>query len=108
MSADVTAPPRSKPIVVTTRTTAAEFEAAVDQALTVDPSPQLKLATHWDLARSPGGAPRAAQLVASWARIARDPTLIIHASGPEDVETIQRFTRQLHGLSAAMLATRVY
>lgn len=80
----------------------------MDQALTVDPSPRLKLATHWDLARSPGGAPRAAQLAASWARIARDPTLIIHASGPEDVETIQRFTRQLHGLSAAMLATRVF
>lgn len=107
ISEDRGAGSRRNAIVINKNTTAAEFEAAVDQALAIDPNPPLKLATNWELARNPGGAARAAQLVISWARAVQEPVLISYASGPDDLDTIFKFTRQLHGLAGAMLATRV-
>ncbi|WP_413992434.1 hypothetical protein ACMDCR_10265 [Labrys okinawensis] len=97
----------SSQLVVNSSMTATEFESALDRALSKGERPLLRLPTEWDLAKGPGGAARAAQLVATWARNVSKPDLAIYATGADDVVAIDRFVKQLHGLSGAMLASRI-
>lgn len=68
---------------------------------------ELKLATNVNFSTRPAGAVSLAQAIVTWARRHVRPTLITYASAVDDLTAIDNLTAELHGVTAAMMATEI-